>query len=214
MLIIMYMAIVVVLLGVCDNRFSKKLYIPLKTISSIGFLVIGIIYGYGADDYIYRNWIVTALVACAIGDIALAVYNQIKERKAFLIGMACFVIAHISLILAMNWLNNSIGAINAVIPLAAIAAFFAIKKLAHIHMGKLTYFCAGYSLIVASMMAKALMLPENRIVSVAGVLFFISDCLIVFLYFFHFKDNRKKRLIHHLNLITYYVAVLLFAVSV
>ena len=220
-LYLIYLILVTALLFCCDNKFSEKWYIPLKTASSLCFVPMGL--AYLEFSVMYRDVSFSALgalIACAVGDIFLGFYNQRKKKRYFAIGMGSFVVGHLFFILALNlyWYRWNIE--NYLIPLCVVLLFFAIKKNAHIHMGRLTYFCAAYAFIMSAMVTKAITnhwafkYPETGLWATGGLLFLASDALLMFLYFYHFKDIKQKRLIHRLNLLTYYAAIFCFCLIV
>ena len=51
-------------------------------------------------------------------------------------------------------------------------------------------------------------------IGIAGILFFASDFSIIFLYFYKFKNKTNRQKVHIFNLLTYYMAVMAFDISI
>ena len=89
---IIYVALIIALFAVCDNRFSRRYYVPLKVICSISFLVILFINQWYSERLGLLLW---ALLACFIGDLMMGLYNTYSRKQAMEIGIIAFMLGHV-----------------------------------------------------------------------------------------------------------------------
>ena len=208
---IIYSILLIALLIVSDNELSKKYYVPLKVACSAFFVAIGLIEGCGLS-------VMLPVGLCALGDLFMALYNQ-KGRKRFLLtGIILFFGAHVGFLVDFYRIQPELDIVAIIAPVGLCALFAVLYKIAHFHMGKMKLPGLLYCFMVSSMCVKSLLIAwgnpfvEVQLLALGGVLFFLSDFSILFLYFYHFKKRRTKKLVHSFNLITYYVAIYLFLI--
>lgn len=210
---IIYVALIIALFAVCDNRYSRRYYVPLKVVCSISFLVIFFInYYYSAK----LGLLVWALLACFVGDILMGLYNTYMRKQFIALGIIAFMLGHVGFLNYMCRITNRTSVMVYIAPVVACLILLWMKKRYHLHMGSLLIPCVIYCYFVSTMTLKAVECALNglTLLGVAGVLFLISDFTILFLYFYHFSHIKNKRAVHYVNLATYYLAILLFIYSI
>ena len=209
--LIVYIALIIILLLVCDNRYSKKYYVPIKSACSASFLIIYIVNEFYGPDI---TRLLLPLIACFVGDILMGEYN-IKHRKRFLgLAMAAFILGHIGFLAYMVSLTEYTSLIVIIGPIIACLIFYFVYRLMHLHMGYMKIGAYIYTLFISAVFLKSietsLVCGESIFIMLGGVLFFLSDFSILFLYFYHFKNKNSKKLVHYFNLVTYYLAIYCF----
>ena len=209
---IIYVALIIALFAVCDNRFSRRYYVPLKVVCSISFLVILYINQIYSEKLGLLVW---ALLACFAGDIMMACYNIYVRKRFISLGIIAFMLGHLGLLNYMCKIMPRTSILVYLLPILACLLMLAIKKLCHLHMGVMIWPCVIYSYFVTTMTLKAIECGLNGwpIIGIAGSLFLLSDLTILFLYFYHFRNVNSKKIVHYVNLATYYVAIILFVFS-
>ncbi len=218
--LVVYMIELAILLFVAHTEYKDKYYVPIKMLCSITFVGAGILFGVVSKHFMYSKMLVLPLLFCALGDLFMGLY-QVKRKKGNLIlGIIFFLIAHIGLIDLLFKLDPAFNAYNVVIPIVTVLVFFIVKKWRHIHLGRIMPLACVYSIFLSLMLSKAtqymFMHPSiaGGWIGIAGILFFISDFSIIFLYFYKFKTKENRLKIHTLNLVTYYMAIIAFDVSI
>ena len=211
-----------------DFGFKKIPYTLQKMICSSLFLFAGI-FAFGMCDF-PNNWffrlIIVAFIFSWIGDLALA---KVSKGLRFIIGLVSFLIAHICYIIAFHFANQMLfGNISfltkaeAFAVILVFALFVCLKFVVKVKFGGLGIAVAVYALTISLMLVKAFSLGLRAlsygsanssvilyVLSLAAVLFVISDAVLV-LILFKGKYNQMTELI---NIATYYAAQLLFAFS-
>ena len=209
---IIYIALIIALFLVCDNRFSRRYYVPLKVVCSTSFLIILIINQFYSPKLWLMFW---PLFACFLGDILLGLFNTYKRKRFMIIGIIAFMLGHVAFLNYMCRIQPDTNPWVYIAPVATVGAVIVIHKTSHLHMGVLFVPSLIYSYFVTCMTLKAVEcgLHGKPLLGIAGVLFLISDFTILFLYFYHYRNKTNKRIIHYVNLGTYYLAIYLFLVS-
>ena len=209
---IIYVALIIALFAVCDNSLSRRYYVPLKVVCSASFLVILWI----NQCFSQRLWLMFwALLACFIGDVLMGFFNTYMRKQFITLGIIAFMLGHVGLLNYMCRITDHTSVLVYVLPVVVCLLLVGMKKLWHLHMGRLFVPCIIYCYFVTTMTLKAIECGANGMgeIAAAGVMFLLSDFTILFLYFFHFSDKKNKRLVHFVNLGTYYMAILLFIFS-
>lgn len=209
---IIYVALIIGLFLVCDNRYSRRYYVPLKVVCSASFLVIFFINQAYSEKFGLMIW---ALLACFLGDVLMGLYNTYLKKTFITLAILAFMLGHVGLLNYMCRINPDISPFLFILPLIPCALVLGMIKWFRMHIGRLLWPCIIYCYFVSTMALKAnLCALEGRpILGFAGILFLFSDITIMFLYFYHYRDRRKKRFVHYVNLATYYLAILLFIFS-
>lgn len=203
-LIAVYTLLIIALLFVCDNDYSRKYYVPLKTACSASFLLMSFV----IDTVGFFNLLMLPLVSCFIGDIFMGQYNVRKARSSLYTGIGAFLVAHILFLIYMTQTVPGISLVNAILPVFVVILMLWLVRTFHLHMGKVLYFSTIYCYMVTAMCLKALEI--GGLTMMGGILFFLSDFTIIFLYFYHFAKIQNKKIVHYLNLVTYYLGILFF----
>ena len=209
---IIYVALIIALFAVCDNRFSRRYYVPLKVVCSASFLVILFLNEFYSEK---KGLLIWALLACFVGDILMGLYNTYLRKQFMLIGIIAFMLGHVGFLTYMSRITDKTNPLVYILPVIPCLIFLYMKKSFHLHIGSLFIPCLIYCYFVSTMTLKSLECGLNGqpILGVAGLLFLLSDFTILFLYFYHFRSRNVKRIIHFVNLATYYIAILLFIYS-
>ena len=209
---IIYFALIIALFSVCDNSLSRRYYVPLKVVCSASFLVILWINQCFSEKLWLLFW---ALLACFVGDLLMGLFNTYMRKRFIAIGIIAFMLGHVALLNYMCRITDDTGIWVYILPVAVCGLMVAMKKYYHLHMGSLFVPCVIYCYFVTTMTMKAIEcgMAGMAVIAAAGILFLLSDFTILFLYFYHFPDKKNKRIVHFVNLGTYYMANLLFIFS-
>lgn len=209
---IIYVALIIALFAVCDNRFSRRYYVPFKVVCSASFLVILFLNQFYSEK---RGLLLWTLLACFVGDILMGLYNTYLRKQFILLGIIAFMLGHVGFLNYMTRITEKTNILVYILPVIPCLIFVAMKKGFHLHLGSLFVPCLIYSYFVSTMTLKAMECGLNGmpLLGIAGMLFLLSDYTILFLYFYHFRSQNTKRIIHFVNLATYYIAILLFIYS-
>ena len=210
---IIYVALLIALFSVCDNSLSRRYYVPLKVVCSASFLVILLINQWFSPKLTMMFW---ALFACFVGDLLMGLFNTYMIKQYMALGIIAFMLGHVGLLNYMCRLTDTTSDLVYLLPLVACIALVIMKKMWHLHMGRLLVPCIIYCYFVTTMSLKAIECGVSGMseIAAAGILFFLSDFTILFLYFYHFTDKNSKKMVHFVNLATYYIAILLFVYSI
>ncbi len=210
---IIYVALIIALFAVCDNRFSRRYYVPLKVVCSISFLIILTINQFYSEKL---GLLLYALLACFLGDLLMGLYNTYSRKQFITIGIIAFMLGHVGLLNYMCRITIGTNVLVYIVPIIPCIVLVVMRKIFHLHMGNLFVPCLIYCYFVSTMTLKAIECGLNGlpILGIAGVLFLFSDFTILFLYFYHFRSLTAKRITHYVNLATYYAAILLFIYSI
>lgn len=219
-LIAIYLIVLIALLAVCDNGYSKKYYVPLKTVCSASFMLIVLIAA--MKDVAKGDWYGRALIVplsfCFIGDVFMGLYNQKRNKNHLLWGIIAFMSAHVVFLAALHIMHPIEDIWLVIGALTMVLIMVAILKLSHLHLGKMVYISLVYCFMVSLMCAKSIQFGftggKATMALVGGILFLSSDFSILYLYFYHFKNKRLKQRVHWFNLISYYIGILFFCLSI
>ncbi len=209
---IIYVALLIGLFAVCDNRFSRRYYVPLKVVCSASFIV----FIWLNQCFSEKLWMMLpALVACFIGDVLMGLYNTYSRKRFMLLGILAFMLGHVGLLNYMCRITEGTSILVYLLPVVPCFILVAMKKIYHLHMGNLFVPCLIYSYFVSMMTLKAVEcgFVDMKLLSLAGILFLLSDFTILFLYFYHYRGIKNKRIVHYINLATYYAAIWVFIIN-
>lgn len=217
---ILYTAEIAVLLCVTHPKYKDRCYVPVKMMCSVSFVGISVMYAIVSKHWAYFYLLMCPLLLCAFGDLFMGFYQVRRKKRHMLFGMVFFLLAHLGLLRMLFALDKRLGVWNLLVPAAALAVFFVLKKVFHLHPGRLLVPVCIYAVFLALMLSKSLeqMILHPGIASawigVGGLLFFLSDLTIIFLYFYKFRQKSSRRVCHYVNLTTYYFAILAFDTSI
>ena len=209
---LIYAALLIALFFVCDNSLSRRFYVPLKMLCSASFLVILWVNQMLSEKLWLMFW---ALLAYFVGDLLMAFYNTYRNKQVIALGIIAFMLGHVGLLNYMCRITDKTNVMVYILPVVGCVIVVALRKMCHLYMGSLFVPCLIYAYFVSTMTLKAIECGLNGmpLLGVAGALTLISDLTILFLYFYHFRNIKNKRIVHYINLGTYYASILLFVFS-
>lgn len=169
---------------------NKSTYIYFKTLTSLTFVITGVYYGYQNQIFM----LIPTLIGFLIGDIMLAT----KLRRSFLYGMGGFFAADVWLIYVLYRLK-SIAVYDFIVSILVVAFVNIISKNSKMHLGhyKKPMYVYGFilSLAVSNSVGCYLLYGTKSylFLSVGMTLYFISDFLLMFQYFYktNYRDHLK-----------------------
>lgn len=215
-----YTVEVALVLLAAQEKYKKKYYLKAKMICSISFVIIATIFAAVSNHWKYYLLLLPAMVFCVIGDFALGLFQIKRQERQRILGIAAFLLAHIVFITAWFLLDATFNMWNIVLPPAGIVIMYILKKLPSMEFGKLWIPSCVYCFFLTMMFAKGTqyMVLQPNISSawtgLGAILFFISDALISFLYFYDYKEPKNRRIVNIINLTTYFFALLAFDMSI
>lgn len=207
---IAYLLSLCLLLYSTHDKGSTR-YIVLKTLTSTLFCLISY-YNITIKEDVHL--LIVPFLCCFLGDILLAFYNRHRYKRCFIWGLFAFLGAHIGFVGHM-YLISSFNFIDLMIPFLSAAAVYWLDRKKVIDLKGMRRYCLVYSLFVSLLMAKGIDLnltftnAKGLVLMSGGISFFLSDLLILFLYF-----KKSTKTLHVLNLTTYYLAMYLFSISI
>lgn len=193
---------------------EKQGYGKEKAASSVGFVALAAAAALTGNRPQAFWQLLPALLLCLAGDLLLALYNRSRRPRLFLEGLACFLAGHFLFIWGLCRVQP-LGWPVAVAALAGGAGVWALSRLPVLEIGSFLPWTILYGAAVSALVGKAVQLAagpgEAWCFWVLGgaVLFWVSDLLILFLYFWPGKHPR----IHRANLLAYYIGMALLALS-
>lgn len=159
----------------------------------------------------YDAWIITGLLLCALGDVALIS----RDRSWFLAGLIAFLLGHVAYVaafLARGTASLPDPALAAVIAVTGLAVFLYLRP----HVGAMLVPVVAYMLVISVMLAAAWAVARaepaesGRPLALAALLFYLSDITVA-------RDRfvTGPRFANRLvGLPLYYSAQFLFAFSI
>lgn len=187
---------------------NKSTYIYFKTLTSLTFVVTGIYYAYQSHNFM----LIPTLIGFFIGDIMLAT----KLRRSFIYGMGGFFLADVWLIYQLYHLKH-VSVFDFILPVIIIFFVTFISKNPKMHLGHYKKPMYGYGVVLALAVSNSigcylLYGTKNYLLLAAGmVLYFISDFLLMFQYFYKTEHRDKLKLA---KMICYFTGAYLIAYSI
>ena len=187
---------------------NKDTYIYFKTLTSFTFVMIGMYHGYGNQNYI----LLPTLIGFFIGDIMLAT----KLRRSFLYGMGGFLLADIWLVYSLYGLKP-VTVYDFILPLVVIVFVNIIGKNPRMHLGHYKKPMYGYGVILALAVSNSVgcyLLYGTKsylILALGMILYFISDFLLMFQYFY---KTQHRDVLKVAKMLFYFAGACLVACSV
>ncbi len=213
-----YLVLLARLLQIAGSPRRFHRYTAAKTVTSIGFLVVALLAQFiGRGGMGSRFWLLfLAMAFCAAGDLLLGLANNGHgiHSRTFFRGLVCFGAAHLIFCLFYAFQNPPSWR-DLLLPCALLAVTMLLshKGLLRLHKLRVPAFCYCFLVGLMCSMAISAVFPAHgraQLLCAAGsVLFLISDCIIVFLYFY----IRQRSWMRITNLTTYYLGLLLLALS-
>ena len=201
-LIILYLISWSMLMITVMWKLPQVFYRWAKIITAMLFVLIGTM----NDDPI----ILITLVLFFIGDVLLAFANGGKVKRWLLWGMLFFWLGHFGLIFCMI-AHQGFHYVSLVIGLAPVVMLIYIKKVfTKIDFRELYLILSSYAYTLGILGALALLnFTMVPMLSLGILIFILSDICLIFWYFY----PQCPRIIKWINVITYFGAVLIIALS-
>lgn len=195
-------------------RLPGRGYVPEKTLCSLCFMVVAAVCAaMGSRPEAFWR-LLPALLCCVVGDVVLALYNHLRRPGLFLAGLGAFLAGHALFVWGLCRLQPMGWPVPLTAVLGAVGAAV-LSGMPGMRTGRMRPWVVLYAAFVSALLGKGLQLAFGIaqswcfLVLAGAVLFWISDLLILFLYFYHVKHPA----VHVANLLTYYYAMFLIAVS-
>lgn len=151
-----------------------------------------------------------AFVGCFLGDVFLGMDEKKDEKKHFVLGLSFFVLGHIFFVISMSMMTG-FEIFDLMIPVIMLFVTAFLIRLPKFNVQGQSFPILVYSVIVSLLVIKGfdMMVLNSQYWSlfVATALFFISDFILLFLYFY----EQSIRSLKFLNLFTYYTAMFLLS---
>lgn len=183
---------------------KKKLYFILKPLTMLMIIALPLL-EIRSEYSPYAYLIVMGLVISLLGDLFL-----LFPDKYFTNGLYSFFVAHVLYIFAFN---QNINEYCFAILIPIVAYIFFVAKILIPKVGGLKYPVLAYILIVSTMLFSALNMDTQlgaiSFIGVGAILFTISDTVLAFNKFY-----KKFRIAEPIILSTYFIAQLLFTLSI
>lgn len=209
------LAVLLAALYIRVNQYgAPPVKLLLKTLASLAFVCLGLLGAARAGGaYAWLTWI--GLILGAAGDVLLQFMDcRPKEREPFFrAGLGAFLIGHVFYIVAFALLGRVTGW---AVLLAAVlfAAMFLLQFPARMDLKGQKIPVYAYAAVISVMTAFAVLSfgagARGALVGLGGILFLVSDAILALIFF---SPIREKSL-PTWNLITYYAAQILLALSI
>ncbi len=209
------LAVLLAALYIRVNQYgAPPVKLLLKTLASLAFVCLGLLGAARAGGaYAWLTWI--GLILGAAGDVLLQFMDcRPKEREPFFrAGLGAFLIGHVFYIVAFALLGRVTGW---AVLLAAVlfAALFLLQFPARMDLKGQKVPVYAYAAVISVMTAFAVLSfgagARGALVGLGGILFLVSDAILALIFF---SPLREKSL-PTWNLITYYAAQILLALSI
>jgi len=203
-------------------KINSKIVFSLKVITSFLFIVLGFVaYQLNNDHENYTVLIMVALFCGFFGDVILGLrgLNPHRKNEYFILGLTMFFLGHIIYVLAFyefaiydSYLYFFVALIFAFL----IILFTKIAKLNFKATKWVNYLYIYISSLLLSITIINVMYNPNDfkiILATAATSFVASDLILSFIYFKKI-DQKRLILLKRFNIITYYFAQTLFAISI
>lgn len=187
---------------------NKNTYIYFKTLTSVTFVLTGVYYGYCTQNYI----LVPTLIGFLIGDILLAT----KLRRSFIYGMGGFFVADIWLLYVFYQLKT-VAIYDFILSIVVIVFVTIISKNPKMHLGHYRKPMYGYGFVLALAVSNSVGCcllygtSRYRLLAMGMILYFISDFLLMFQYFYKTEHRDKLKLA---KMYTYFIGAYFIACSI
>ncbi len=209
------LAVLLAALYIRVNQYgAPPVKLLLKTLASLAFVCLGLLGAARAGGaYAWLTWI--GLILGAAGDVLLQFMDcRPKDREPFFrAGLGAFLIGHVFYIVAFALLGRVTGW---AVLLAAVlfAAMFLLQFPARMDLKGQKVPVYAYAAVISVMTAFAVLSfgagARGALVGLGGILFLVSDAILALIFF---SPLREKSL-PTWNLITYYAAQILLALSI
>ena len=209
---------------ICLSHGQRSLLsLALKAIASFCFVTLGLMICYLKGLSSFGFLILMGLVASLIGDVVLGLPDMPEMKKKAtsltLIGGLAFAIAHVFYLSAMIYKFGFVWWLLLVAVALGLIFFFGNKMVGKLDYGKLTGGMPVYSIFVSLVVAISITgfishanIYGSIMLLVGFVLFWLSDIVLMNIYFGGHNDKVNQKLYYY-NLAFYYGAQILIASS-
>jgi len=193
----------------------------LKVITSACFVLLGFLAYLKSLSSTYHILILLGLVFGFLGDFVLGLRRLIpkKEKVFFIMGMLLFFIGNILYISSFLTLSKNQWYLYFIFTVILTSTLIVIINKVCIINNEIRYYVYVYILglsltyVVANINLIGEKTIKNYIVFFGAFAFIVSDFLLYILYFKKI-NHKQKRILKMLNIIFYYVAQVLYALSI
>lgn len=209
------LAVLLATLYIRVNQYgAPPVKLLLKTLASLAFVCLGLLGAARAGGaYAWLTWI--GLILGATGDVLLQFMDcRPKDREPFFrAGLGAFLIGHVFYIVAFALLGRVTGW---AVLLAAVlfAALFLLQFPARMDLKGQKVPVYAYAAVISVMTAFAVLSfgagARGALVGLGGILFLASDAILALIFF----SPLREKALPTWNLITYYAAQILLALSI
>lgn len=208
--------------GLSKGRYGNK-YIILKGSTSVCFVLLALVTAiWRGNGLLTFFMLLPSLLLCLSGDVLLAFANVRKKffGKYFLAGAISFAIGHALFIVVFR----AISAAQSfwmwpmlILPIIMSAFVFVVgKRNKRFRFGKMMLPGTVYAFFVGLMTVAAVRMCSLAVYDIrawlmaaGAVLFFVSDVILMFMYFYY----KPRRVLRAFNFGTYYIGMMLIALA-
>ena len=213
--ILAVLAVLTAALFVRVNEYgAPQMKLLVKGLASLLFVLLGAVCA-ARTGGAYAALLVAGLVFGATGDVLLQLMDcrPREKEKFFRAGLGAFLLGHLSYIVAFGMLGGA--SLWAVLGAAALfALLFCLQFPLRLDLGAQKLPVYLYAAVISLMAAFAVGATgaggRGVLAALGGLLFVVSDAILALIFF---SPLKKKRL-PAWNLITYYAAQILLALSI
>jgi len=193
-----------------------------KALASLSFVILGVFAFTENLGYVHPvvPWVMIGLTSGLIGDLVLALrpLRPKEEDKTIIVfGILFFSLGHLSFLLGLSEIPGlNVSPIAFIIGLGIAGVVVYMSYLLKFKMGKARIPSYVYAFLIFSMIAQSVMfyieVPDATfflLFMMGAILFGISDLILAPIYY----QNQQKPMMIILNLVTYYGAQILIALS-
>lgn len=211
-MVLIFFVIAIILLVVLCKPPSDRWYVPAKLALSamfVGFAIFCGIFLAPTKGYYFLGFLL-----CFTGDAALGYYRLNRKKLCFLLGLSAFLFAHLFFLLALC-AQSSFRLLDLMFPIFCLGITGVLLRLPQVNSKGMDWAILGYTFFVSFLFSKSIQLlfvagqPFQYFFFFGSGLFFASDVLLFFLYFY----SKAPAWLHPMNLICYYSGMFILAGS-
>lgn len=215
-LVVYYVLMFIFLMLTCYRVNLKKYYIVSKCLCSFGFLFVAILGKVQSLNHALFWRMFVGFFFCFLGDYFLAKKESGDKEKQLILGLLSFLLGHCTFLIAL-WFIQPMNVYTAFLPLFGVVLVLFLMRFQYMEVGKLKVPVLIYTYFVTALFVKCFQVTIHgdgslfySFIFLGGLLFLISDLIILFLYFY----QKQYKILKFLNLATYYGAMFLLSVSI
>lgn len=204
------------------KKEKKEMHVQAKASTSALFLIIALVafFTTGMRQGAVFAMLFVCMVFCLGGDVFLSLANVHSKlfSRFFLLGVGSFMAGHF-LFCVLFYAMVPFNLIDVVLPAISLAVVFCCGQSTRFRLKRMHMLVPAlvYTVFVALMVTKGMQAgmaygiatARGALLAAGCVLFFISDALILFVYFY----TKNRSWTRAANLILYYIGMLCLALS-